>query len=143
MTEDEQQGNAQEFQQHLQDFVLQGDSAPVIGETFQHIGRTYECVNVDWDRSADEIVAIYRNKDRPDEPFDPEKYARTVVEPFIVEDSSTVRIAEDNPYDSIPPDPKHAETPMSHHDHRRYAEELPMGHPDRPLPRPIKDYPQA
>ena len=143
MTEDEQQGNAQEFQQHLQDFVLQGDSAPVIGETFEHIGRTYECVNVDWDRSADEIIATYRNKDRPDEPFDPEKYARTVVEPFIVEDSSTVRIAEDNPYDSIPLDPKHAELPMVTSNPHADGANWPMGHPDRPLPRPIKDYPQA
>jgi hypothetical protein len=49
-----------------QELSVEKSSFPVVGEKVDFRGQTYECVNVDWDRKADEITAIYRNVSKED-----------------------------------------------------------------------------
>lgn len=39
-----------------------GEILPQIGEVVAHVGKQYECTNIEWERDEDEIVVTYRRR---------------------------------------------------------------------------------
>lgn len=63
------------------------DLLPTIGETVEHIGKTYECVEVRWDREEDCIDVEYRRKYHEDGRIAPDRFGGQQASLAVVDEA--------------------------------------------------------